>query len=79
MFFKSTFSGGKCYDYKWLRGLNSGSPEVWCQRSDGVNVTGKDLSQIPLHNTPTMRAKSEYYCKFDTCVCVVRCEIHSKY
>ncbi|CAG02749.1 unnamed protein product, partial [Tetraodon nigroviridis] len=33
-------TGGKCYDYKWLRGLNSSSPAVWCQRSDGVNVTG---------------------------------------
>lgn len=43
MSFKSTFSGGKCYNYKWLRGLNSSSPAVWCQRSDGVKVTGKGL------------------------------------
>uniref|UniRef100_A0AAQ4PQQ7 Thrombospondin type-1 domain-containing protein 7A n=1 Tax=Gasterosteus aculeatus aculeatus TaxID=481459 RepID=A0AAQ4PQQ7_GASAC len=36
---------GECYEYKWLSGgrLNSTRPAVWCQRSDGLNVTGKQL------------------------------------
>ncbi|XP_041421849.1 thrombospondin type-1 domain-containing protein 7A isoform X2 [Xenopus laevis] len=32
---------GKCYEYKWLASPWKGSSRmVWCQRSDGLNVTG---------------------------------------
>lgn len=32
---------GQCYDYKWMTGAWRGSSrQVWCQRSDGLNVTG---------------------------------------
>ncbi|XP_067860093.1 thrombospondin type-1 domain-containing protein 7A-like isoform X1 [Heptranchias perlo] len=34
-------TGGYCYEYTWLAGAWTGSyREVWCQRSDGINVTG---------------------------------------
>lgn len=36
-------SGGECYEYKWFSSLNSTRPLIWCQRSDGLNVTGKKL------------------------------------
>ncbi|TKS82601.1 Thrombospondin type-1 domain-containing protein 7A [Collichthys lucidus] len=32
--------GGECYEYKWFSSVNSTRPFVWCQRSDGLNVTG---------------------------------------
>ncbi|XP_016119062.1 thrombospondin type-1 domain-containing protein 7A-like, partial [Sinocyclocheilus grahami] len=29
-------SNGECYEYQWM-----GNPQlIWCQRSDGINVTG---------------------------------------
>ncbi|MBZ3873498.1 Thrombospondin type-1 domain-containing protein 7A [Sciurus carolinensis] len=32
---------GQCYEYKWMASAWKGSSRtVWCQRSDGVNVTG---------------------------------------
>uniref|UniRef100_A0A672MT39 Thrombospondin type-1 domain-containing protein 7A-like n=1 Tax=Sinocyclocheilus grahami TaxID=75366 RepID=A0A672MT39_SINGR len=32
---------GQCYEYKWMTGPWKGSSrQVWCQRSDGLNVTG---------------------------------------
>ncbi|XP_051729251.1 LOW QUALITY PROTEIN: thrombospondin type-1 domain-containing protein 7A [Ctenopharyngodon idella] len=32
---------GRCYEYKWMTGAWKGSSrQVWCQRSDGLNVTG---------------------------------------
>uniref|UniRef100_A0A672MWQ4 Thrombospondin type-1 domain-containing protein 7A-like n=1 Tax=Sinocyclocheilus grahami TaxID=75366 RepID=A0A672MWQ4_SINGR len=32
---------GQCYEYKWMIGPWKGSSrQVWCQRSDGLNVTG---------------------------------------
>ncbi|XP_051527151.1 thrombospondin type-1 domain-containing protein 7A [Myxocyprinus asiaticus] len=32
---------GQCYEYKWMTGAWKGSSrQVWCQRSDGLNVTG---------------------------------------
>ncbi|CAB1350872.1 unnamed protein product, partial [Coregonus sp. 'balchen'] len=32
---------GQCYEYKWMTGAwRSSSRLVWCQRSDGLNVTG---------------------------------------
>ncbi|XP_004626441.1 thrombospondin type-1 domain-containing protein 7B [Octodon degus] len=34
-------TGGKCYRYVWKASLwNNNERTVWCQRSDGVNVTG---------------------------------------
>ncbi|XP_069894326.1 thrombospondin type-1 domain-containing protein 7B [Dipodomys merriami] len=34
-------TGGKCYQYIWKASLwNNNERTVWCQRSDGVNVTG---------------------------------------
>lgn len=35
-------SGGECYEYKWFSSVNPTRPYSWCQRSDGLNVTGKD-------------------------------------
>ncbi|KAG5271570.1 hypothetical protein AALO_G00181530 [Alosa alosa] len=32
---------GECFEYKWMGSAESGySDMIWCQRSDGVNVTG---------------------------------------
>uniref|UniRef100_A0A672IN85 Thrombospondin, type I, domain containing 7Ba n=1 Tax=Salarias fasciatus TaxID=181472 RepID=A0A672IN85_SALFA len=40
--------GGKCHSYQWRTGGWSNNERVvWCQRSDGVNVTG-ELLQFPL-------------------------------
>lgn len=34
-------AGGKCYDYLWKTSLwRDNVRTVWCQRSDGINVTG---------------------------------------
>nr|XP_045006889.1 thrombospondin type-1 domain-containing protein 7B isoform X3 [Jaculus jaculus] len=34
-------TGGKCYHYVWKASLwNNNERTVWCQRSDGINVTG---------------------------------------
>lgn len=39
-------AGGKCYQYTWKTGLwDNNERTVWCQRSDGINVTG-----IPVYN-----------------------------
>uniref|UniRef100_A0A3B4C5M3 Thrombospondin type-1 domain-containing protein 7A n=1 Tax=Pygocentrus nattereri TaxID=42514 RepID=A0A3B4C5M3_PYGNA len=36
---------GQCYEYKWMTGSWKGSSRlVWCQRSDGLNVTGGCLA-----------------------------------
>ncbi|XP_061579008.1 thrombospondin type-1 domain-containing protein 7B [Cololabis saira] len=38
--------GGKCYSYRWRAGgWNNNEREVWCHRSDGVNVTGGCFQQ----------------------------------
>lgn len=35
-------SGGKCHSYQWRTGgWSNNERAVWCQRSDGVNVTGE--------------------------------------
>lgn len=37
-------AGGKCHSYEWRTGAWSNNRRaVWCQRSDGVNVTGQEL------------------------------------
>lgn len=41
-FFKIFLTGGKCHSYQWRTGgWNNNERVVWCQRSDGVNVTGE--------------------------------------
>lgn len=56
-------SGGECYEYKWFSSVNSTRPFVWCQRSDGLNVTGKKLTSLTLQqrlaNFFTSRSASE--------------------
>lgn len=38
--------GGKCYNYVWKASLwQDNERTVWCQRSDGVNVTGTSTAQ----------------------------------
>ncbi|XP_065818358.1 thrombospondin type-1 domain-containing protein 7B [Labrus bergylta] len=38
--------GGKCHSYQWRTGgWSNNEREVWCQRSDGVNVTGGCFQQ----------------------------------
>uniref|UniRef100_A0A8C6TPE6 Thrombospondin, type I, domain containing 7Ba n=1 Tax=Neogobius melanostomus TaxID=47308 RepID=A0A8C6TPE6_9GOBI len=38
--------GGKCHSYQWRAGVwNNNERAVWCQRSDGVNVTGGCFQQ----------------------------------
>ncbi|XP_069081179.1 thrombospondin type-1 domain-containing protein 7B [Pleurodeles waltl] len=38
--------GGKCYDYEWKMGpWRDNERAVWCQRSDGITVTGGCSSQ----------------------------------
>ncbi|XP_043995053.1 thrombospondin type-1 domain-containing protein 7A isoform X3 [Gambusia affinis] len=38
-------AGGQCFEYKWKTGTWRGSSRhVWCQRSDGMNVTGGCLA-----------------------------------
>ncbi|XP_041663347.1 thrombospondin type-1 domain-containing protein 7B [Cheilinus undulatus] len=38
--------GGKCHSYQWRTGgWSNNKREVWCQRSDGVNVTGGCFQQ----------------------------------
>uniref|UniRef100_UPI00358FA6F3 thrombospondin type-1 domain-containing protein 7A-like n=1 Tax=Myxine glutinosa TaxID=7769 RepID=UPI00358FA6F3 len=35
------YADGKCFDYRWKSGPWVGTERtVWCQRSDGINVTG---------------------------------------
>ncbi|XP_062313300.1 thrombospondin type-1 domain-containing protein 7B [Osmerus eperlanus] len=42
--------GGRCHSYEWrASGWSDNERAVWCQRSDGVNVTGGCF----LHNRPT--------------------------
>ncbi|XP_055083740.1 thrombospondin type-1 domain-containing protein 7A [Periophthalmus magnuspinnatus] len=42
-------TGGDCYEYKWRSSVlpDSTRPLIWCQRSDGVNVTGGCPPQSP--------------------------------
>lgn len=40
-------SGGKCHSYQWRTGgWSNNERAVWCQRSDGVNVTGEESHVI---------------------------------
>lgn len=42
--------GGKCHSYEWRTSAWSDNVrEVWCQRSDGVNVTGIATATLTQH------------------------------
>lgn len=44
---------GKCHSYHWRAGGWSNNQRVvWCQRSDGVNVTGEERQRLPLLPPP---------------------------
>uniref|UniRef100_A0A4W4HJ75 Thrombospondin type-1 domain-containing protein 7A n=1 Tax=Electrophorus electricus TaxID=8005 RepID=A0A4W4HJ75_ELEEL len=44
---------GQCYEYKWMTGPWRGSSRlVWCQRSDGLNVTGTPGPSTHTHCCP---------------------------
>ncbi|TSK28216.1 Thrombospondin type-1 domain-containing protein 7A [Bagarius yarrelli] len=59
-------TAGQCYEYKWMSGPWRGSSRhVWCQRSDGVNVTGGCLeSSQPVSDRSCVPACNKYrsYC-----------------
>ncbi|TNN32309.1 Thrombospondin type-1 domain-containing protein 7A [Liparis tanakae] len=42
--------GGECHEYKWMSGgrTNASRSVVWCQRSDGLNVTGERRRKLKL-------------------------------
>lgn len=46
IYFSALLSGGECYKYRWFSGGNSTQPVTWCQRSDGLNVTGEEACLI---------------------------------
>lgn len=50
------FKGGQCFEYQWRTGPWRGSSRhVWCQRSDGLNVTGEH--HIPMSCLIVLNAK----------------------
>ncbi|KAG7325780.1 hypothetical protein KOW79_010705 [Hemibagrus wyckioides] len=59
-------TGGRCYEYKWMTGTWRGSSRpVWCQRSDGLNVTGGCLvTSKPVSDRSCVPACDKYrsYC-----------------
>uniref|UniRef100_A0A8C3K8S6 Thrombospondin type 1 domain containing 7B n=1 Tax=Calidris pygmaea TaxID=425635 RepID=A0A8C3K8S6_9CHAR len=67
-------SGGKCYDYVWRTGLwRDNERTVWCQRSDGINVTGGcALRTKPAevrHCSPACRKPFSYCTQRGVCGC----------
>ncbi|NWS68862.1 THS7B protein, partial [Crotophaga sulcirostris] len=67
-------SGGKCYDYLWKTSLwEDNVRTVWCQRSDGVNVTGGcALRMKPAevrHCSPPCRKPFSYCTQRGVCGC----------
>nr|XP_009486093.1 PREDICTED: thrombospondin type-1 domain-containing protein 7B-like [Pelecanus crispus] len=67
-------SGGKCYDYLWKTSLwRDNVRTVWCQRSDGINVTGGcALRTKPAevrHCTPACRKPFSYCTQRGVCGC----------
>uniref|UniRef100_A0A8C6LSW7 Thrombospondin type-1 domain-containing protein 7A n=1 Tax=Nothobranchius furzeri TaxID=105023 RepID=A0A8C6LSW7_NOTFU len=68
-------TGGECYDYKWFSSssANSTRPFIWCQRSDGLNVTGGCPARSPpMDNSscdpPCLMPKS-FCTKAGVCMC----------
>ncbi|NWT41467.1 THS7B protein, partial [Chroicocephalus maculipennis] len=67
-------SGGKCYDYLWKTSLwRDNVRTVWCQRSDGINVTGGcALRTKPAevrHCNPACRKPFSYCTQRGVCGC----------
>uniref|UniRef100_A0A8C0IEL0 Thrombospondin type-1 domain-containing protein 7A n=1 Tax=Bubo bubo TaxID=30461 RepID=A0A8C0IEL0_BUBBB len=67
-------SGGKCYDYLWKTSLwQDNVRTVWCQRSDGINVTGGcALRTKPAevrHCSPPCRKPFSYCTQRGVCGC----------
>ncbi|NXO34104.1 THS7B protein, partial [Locustella ochotensis] len=67
-------SGGRCYEYLWQSGpWRDNVRTVWCQRSDGVNVTGGcPLRTKPAeiqHCSPACRKPFSYCTQRGVCGC----------
>ncbi|XP_071493790.1 thrombospondin type-1 domain-containing protein 7A-like [Diadema antillarum] len=66
-------SGELCYDFDWLiSDWERGRREVWCQRSDGLNVTGACIEERPVSIAicnPPCHIKSSYCTEDNRCVC----------
>ncbi|NWX81546.1 THS7B protein, partial [Nothoprocta pentlandii] len=67
-------SGGKCFSYLWKTSLWQGNERtVWCQRSDGINVTGGcSLQTKPAeiqHCNPACRKPFSYCTQKGVCGC----------
>ncbi|NWI10449.1 THS7B protein, partial [Crypturellus soui] len=67
-------SGGKCYSYLWKTSLwRENERTVWCQRSDGINVTGGcSLQTKPAeiqHCSPACRKPFSYCTQKGVCGC----------
>uniref|UniRef100_A0A8C5FJG1 Thrombospondin, type I, domain containing 7Ab n=1 Tax=Gadus morhua TaxID=8049 RepID=A0A8C5FJG1_GADMO len=68
---------GACYEYTWksVRKTNSTEFNTWCQRSDGVNVTGKGVYPYPpitLHPPPLPLLMAVPCCPLQAALC--QCE-----
>ncbi|XP_072198495.1 thrombospondin type-1 domain-containing protein 7B [Excalfactoria chinensis] len=67
-------SGGKCYEYLWKTSLwRDNVRTVWCQRSDGINVTGGCALQTKpaevRHCSPACRKPFSYCTQRGVCGC----------
>ncbi|XP_025979254.2 thrombospondin type-1 domain-containing protein 7B [Dromaius novaehollandiae] len=67
-------SGGKCYSYLWKTSLwREYERTVWCQRSDGINVTGGCSHQTKpaeiQHCSPACRKPFSYCTQRGVCGC----------
>ncbi|KYO26723.1 hypothetical protein Y1Q_0019191 [Alligator mississippiensis] len=67
-------SDGQCYEYKWMASPWKGSSRtVWCQRSDGLNVTGGCLvmrqPDADRSCNPTCSEPHSYCSETRTCSC----------
>ncbi|AWP15681.1 putative thrombospondin type-1 domain-containing protein 7A-like [Scophthalmus maximus] len=60
-------TGGECYEYKWFSSVrpNSTHPFIWCQRSDGLNVTGG----CPPINPPLANSSCDPACLMQKSIC----------
>ncbi|MEQ2256378.1 hypothetical protein ILYODFUR_023605 [Ilyodon furcidens] len=60
-------TGGDCYEYKWFSSSrpNSNPPVIWCQRSDGLNVTGG----CPAINPPVDNSSCDPTCLMPKSFC----------
>ncbi|KAJ8288081.1 hypothetical protein COCON_G00007400 [Conger conger] len=65
---------GECYEYQWMNSAWRGSSRlVWCQRSDGLNVTGGcPLTNQPMSDRscdPPCEKPQSYCSEAGACVC----------